>query len=190
MEIVEFVSKKRGYTNLVHQTEDSFVYQRDKKYLFIFIFNNQIGSSHLRFLLYKLQEYTKEYDILLSTNKQCVIIIDNSHIDINKIASNEAKKNIEYLKLSHNMWVDVFTNKQLLVLSKNHVLVPHHELCSAKEKEQVLREFNVTPELLPEIKIDDPQAILLEARVGDLIKIIRSSPTQVNDSLYYRYVTE
>jgi len=68
-----------------------------------------------------------------------------------------------------------------------HVLVPKHEVLSPKEAEEVLRKLGVKPVQLPWISIDDPVVKAIGAKPGDIIRIIRKSPT-AGESIAYRYV--
>ncbi|NOQ56091.1 MAG: DNA-directed RNA polymerase subunit H [Nanohaloarchaea archaeon] len=70
---------------------------------------------------------------------------------------------------------------------KNHVLVPRHEILDAKEKETVLKKYNVTVEQLPKILNDDAAIKAFGAKVGDVVKITRESVT-AGVSIYYRTV--
>ncbi|MEM5882677.1 MAG: DNA-directed RNA polymerase subunit H [Candidatus Aenigmatarchaeota archaeon] len=70
---------------------------------------------------------------------------------------------------------------------ENHKLVPKHILLSEKEKEELLKKYGITLKELPRILSSDPMAKALNAKVGDVIKIIRKSPT-AESSEYYRVV--
>ncbi|MCS7119905.1 MAG: DNA-directed RNA polymerase subunit H [Nitrososphaerota archaeon] len=70
-----------------------------------------------------------------------------------------------------------------------HFLVPKHEILSPEEKEEVLKKYKVEPYQLPLIKVSDPIAKVIGARVGDLVKITRKSPT-AGEYISYRYVVE
>jgi len=70
-----------------------------------------------------------------------------------------------------------------------HHLVPLHEILTPEEKMKVLKEYRVKPYQLPRIKTSDPVAKAIGAKPGDLIKIIRKSPT-AGDYVSYRYVVE
>ncbi len=70
---------------------------------------------------------------------------------------------------------------------KKHTLVPKHQKLSDKEKEDLLRKYNVTTSELPKIIKSDPMAIGLGAKTGDVIKIIRNSPTS-GKTVFYRVV--
>jgi len=69
----------------------------------------------------------------------------------------------------------------------NNVLVPKHTIISESEKEELLAKLNISPKQLPKISVNDPAIKLLDAKVGDVIKITRKSPT-AGTSIYYRIV--
>lgn len=68
-----------------------------------------------------------------------------------------------------------------------HELVPKHEVLSFEEAVEVLRKLGVPPNRLPAISINDPIVQLLGAKPGDIIRIIRKSPT-AGEAEYYRIV--
>jgi len=70
---------------------------------------------------------------------------------------------------------------------QEHELVPKHEVLSEKEKKEVLRILNIKPEQLPKIRVDDPIAKEIGAKVGDIVRIVRKSPT-AGVVVAYRYV--
>ncbi|MCD6196419.1 MAG: DNA-directed RNA polymerase subunit H [Staphylothermus sp.] len=68
-----------------------------------------------------------------------------------------------------------------------HELVPKHEILSPEEAAELLRKLKVNPAQLPWITIDDPVVKAIGAKPGDIIKIIRKSPT-AGEFIAYRYV--
>jgi len=70
-----------------------------------------------------------------------------------------------------------------------HLLVPKHVLLSKEEAEQVLATYRVRPYQLPTIKASDPAIKHLNAKLGDIIKVIRKSPT-AGEAVYYRHVID
>lgn len=70
-----------------------------------------------------------------------------------------------------------------------HEYVPEHILLSKDEAEEVLKRYHVKPNQLPFILASDPAIRSLNAKSGDIVKIIRRSPT-AGVSIYYRYVVE
>lgn len=71
----------------------------------------------------------------------------------------------------------------------NHVLVPKHEIVKPEEKKKLLLEYRVQPYQLPRLRASDPAAKAIGARPGDIVKIIRDSPT-AGKYVSYRYVVE
>jgi len=71
----------------------------------------------------------------------------------------------------------------------NHEFVPKHEILTSEEREKVLAKYRVKPYQLPRIKASDPAAKAIGARPGDMLRIIRESPT-AGRYIAYRYVVE
>lgn len=69
----------------------------------------------------------------------------------------------------------------------DHELIPKHEILSEKEVKDLLVEFKIEKNQLPKILDTDPVVIELKAKVGEVLKIIRESPT-AGTSNYYRVV--
>lgn len=70
-----------------------------------------------------------------------------------------------------------------------HELVPEHVIASEKEVEEILRKYQCEKGQLPLIRINDPVLKEIGAKPGDVIKIIRKSPT-AGKAIAYRYVVE
>jgi DNA-directed RNA polymerase subunit H len=70
-----------------------------------------------------------------------------------------------------------------------HFLVPKHEILDEKETEKVFKEYNLEPDQLPKILITDPCVKLIGAKVGEILKIERNSPT-AGVSIVYRRVVD
>ena len=69
----------------------------------------------------------------------------------------------------------------------SHEIVPKHEFATEEEKQQLLDKYSVGLDQLPRILANDPAAQMLGAKAGDLLKIIRMSPT-AGEFTAYRYV--
>jgi len=67
------------------------------------------------------------------------------------------------------------------------MLVPKHEVLSKEEAEELLRSLGIKKEQLPKIKATDPIAKEIGAKVGEIVKITRESPT-AGKSIAYRLV--
>ena len=70
-----------------------------------------------------------------------------------------------------------------------HYLVPKHRVLSREEAEKVLKKYGVTPFQLPYILVSDPVVKALNAKPGDIIEIVRESPT-AGKAVYYRLVVK
>ena len=70
-----------------------------------------------------------------------------------------------------------------------HILTPKHVKLGEREKAQLLEKYHVTSKEMPKILKTDSSIKALEARPGDIIKIIRKSPT-AGESLFYRVVVD
>jgi DNA-directed RNA polymerase subunit H len=71
----------------------------------------------------------------------------------------------------------------------DHLLVPEHVLLKQEDVERVLKKYRIKPYQLPKIRASDPAARAIDAAPGDLIKVIRKSPT-AGEAVSYRYVVE
>jgi len=66
-------------------------------------------------------------------------------------------------------------SKTLNVLE--HVMVPDHKIMSEDEIQQLYSLYHISSEQLPKIYHDDPAVKAIGAKVGDVIRIIRTSHT-------------
>jgi DNA-directed RNA polymerase subunit H len=70
---------------------------------------------------------------------------------------------------------------------EKHQLVPKHVILSEEEKREVLEKYKTSLRQFPRILISDPAIADKNPKVGDLVKIIRKSPT-AGETVYYRVV--
>jgi len=70
-----------------------------------------------------------------------------------------------------------------------HKLVPKHEILTKEERDRVLAQYRVQPYQLPQIKASDPAVKAIGAKPGDILRIVRKSPT-AGEHAAYRYVVE
>ena len=70
---------------------------------------------------------------------------------------------------------------------KKHVLIPKHAKLSEKEKEEVLKRYSATIDDFPRILKRDAALQGINVKYGDMIKIIRKSPT-AGQTVFYRVV--
>lgn len=70
-----------------------------------------------------------------------------------------------------------------------HELMPRHSIIAKKDLEILLKKYHIQPYQLPSIRVSDPAAQAIEAKPGDVIKIIRKSST-AGEIFVYRHVVE
>ena len=93
-------------------------------------------------------------------------------------AKNESKRNnIETINEEVIPSFDVF----------KHDLVPKHEILDKEGMKELQKKYYIAPYMLPQIKSDDPISILIGAKLGDILKITRKSPT-AGVHITYKYV--
>lgn len=115
-----------------------------------------------------------------------VIMIANKPLTA---AIEEEAKNLEASVLLTRMRIE-----QLKIDPLNNWLVSKHEVCSEKEKNQLMKDFSVGPKQLPRILKTDPQSSYMNFNRGDLIKVKRQDYnigiTHIEKkSTYWRIVT-
>ncbi len=72
---------------------------------------------------------------------------------------------------------------------QKHILIPQHSKLSEKDIKELLQRYNVSIKQLPRIKASDSAVKSLNVKGGDVVKIVRRSPTN-NESVFYRVVVD
>ena len=65
-----------------------------------------------------------------------------------------------------------------------HNLVPLHTILSEEEGQAILDQYGIKKLQLPKIQVTDPVIKIIGAKVGDIIKIERRSPTAAMSHAY------
>ncbi len=68
-----------------------------------------------------------------------------------------------------------------------HALVPRHEIIGEEELAEVTKKYHAEPFQFPWIKVNDPIAIILGAKRGEVVRITQKSET-AGTAISYRYV--
>jgi DNA-directed RNA polymerase subunit H len=68
-----------------------------------------------------------------------------------------------------------------------HVLVPKHSKLSEKDAKELFEKYSIDLQNLPRIYKNDPAIVHLDVNEGDVVKIVRKSPT-AGESVFYRRV--
>ena len=58
-----------------------------------------------------------------------------------------------------------------------HEMVPDHQIMTDEEIQELFFTYNITKEHLPKIYNEDPAVKEIQAKIGDVIRIIRESQT-------------
>lgn len=72
---------------------------------------------------------------------------------------------------------------------EQHIFVPKHIKVDEKESQEILERYNISLKQLPKILKNDVGIKGLNAKAGDLIKIIRISPT-MGKTEFFRAVSD
>jgi len=70
-----------------------------------------------------------------------------------------------------------------------HTLTPKHLKIGEKEKAQIFEKYHVSSKEMPKMLRTDSAIKELDAKPGEVIKIIRKSPT-AGESIFYRVVVD
>jgi DNA-directed RNA polymerase subunit H len=68
-------------------------------------------------------------------------------------------------------------------------MVPKHTVITEEEKKVLFEKFNIAEVQLPKILAADPAIKAIDAKIGDIVKIERDSPT-AGTTVYYRFVVK
>ena len=77
--------------------------------------------------------------------------------------------------------------KELDILK--HELVPKHRILNEKEREELFKKYGINIKQLPRISGSDPVIKLINGQLGDVVEIVRKSPT-AGETKYYRVVVK
>jgi DNA-directed RNA polymerase subunit H (RpoH/RPB5) len=103
------------------------------------------------------------------------------------------RANAIFSDLSYFCHWNVMLDDKLMYNPTKHVFVPPHRIVPKMYMDEKLKELNATKEDLEMIRTDDPIVIYYEARIGDVMKIIRDDgyiPTPGPKSVAYRRVVK
>tara|TARA_Y100000310_G_scaffold296626_1_gene329018 strand:+ start:9415 stop:9657 length:243 start_codon:yes stop_codon:yes gene_type:complete len=70
-----------------------------------------------------------------------------------------------------------------------HILIPRYVKLTEQEKEIVFKKYNISFDELPYLLKNDPSLKDLKTKVGDVIKVIRKSPT-ADEAVVYKGVID
>ena len=135
----------------------------------------RLGSSHI----YDYVDDLFDIEEVLSANDDLIIMSkDKTNLTIRDL--------VEQLFIKDKKFVNIYNLHDYLFNILEHEMQPTFRILSTNEKQQIMKRYNVTKDKeFPDISRFDPVSQAIGVRPGELIEIIRSSPTAVN-SPYYR----
>ncbi len=170
----EVLIKLRGY-KLVKKTkhEDAVSYiidmpkEKEKALVWCIPGEATVGVAFIA----RLQKAMKDTKV-----ERGIIVTDGRYT--HTVKQGAKKKRIELLPKTFPAF-DIF----------QHKLVPKHEILTEEEQKQLLEKYRVKPYQLLQINSSDPAVKAIGAQPGDILRIVRKSPT-AGKHLAYRYVIE
>jgi DNA-directed RNA polymerase subunit H len=170
----EVLIKLRGYRLIRkerHRDVISYVIdipkEKEKAVIWCIPEEGTVGITSINLLLKAMKEADVERGIVITGGRYT-----------HAVKQNAKKKKIELLPRTFPAF-DIF----------EHELVPRHAILTSKEREQVLVQYRIQPYQLPRIKASDPAVKAVGAKPGDVLRIIRKTPT-AGEHTAYRYVVE
>jgi DNA-directed RNA polymerase subunit H len=170
----EVLIKLRGYKLIKKQKhEDAVGYivdmpkEKEKALVWCVPGESTVGIASIN----RLQKAMKDLEV-----ERGIIVTDGRYT--HAVKQGAKKRKIELLPKTFPAF-DLF----------KHALVPVHQILSEEEKQEVLTNYRVQPYQLPQIGSSDPAVKAIGAKPGDVLRIIRKSPT-AGEHTAYRYVVE
>jgi len=121
------------------------------------------------------------YDIeqILGDDDELIIVTkDKTNDGINAI--------ITQVYINDKKFINIYNIHSYLFNILNHNMVPEHTVLSDEQKATIITKYYITEESqFPEISRFDPVAQAIGLRPGQLVEIIRASPTAIT-AKYYR----
>lgn len=143
------------------------------------IFYIDLTASNIR-IIYNLSSKFKfnEVNSFIERNDADILYIIIYKESVN---ANDTKKLEDY-----NVKYQLFEYRSLLFNITNHVLVPKHELITNEETiSEIVKSYSLKSKTyFPIILKSDPMSKYLYAKPGNLVKIIRNSPTSGEHIIY------
>jgi len=187
--------ERRGYdvSNYKNYSINEIRIMRENKTLDMRLEKESGSKCYVKYNIYKKlksNELTKivknnfiNEDAELTPNDELIIICNDNNILISKKYSNFMSKleNFYY----KNYFVQIFNVDSLLFDVTKHNLVPEHIILSDDEKQDILKQYNISENKLPRISRFDPVAKFIGIKPNQVCKIIRNSYT-CGESVYYR----
>lgn len=103
----------------------------------------------------------------LNTYKKHIAII---------IAPSISKRALEDIESKYEN-TEIFIEHELMINLVDNALVPEHELLTSEEEVEFFKAYNVKKKNMPKVYLSDPVSRYYNAKVGNVFRIKRPSPT-------------
>ena len=159
---------------LEHSTEKKSNGENKKLYIKYHL-TTRLGSSHI----YDYVDDLFDIEEVLTSGDDLIII--------SKDKTNQTIRDlVEQLFIKDKKFVNIYNFHDYLFNVLDHEMQPTFRILSNDEKQEIMKRYNIVKDKeFPDISRFDPVSQAIGVRPGQLIEIIRSSPTAVK-SLYYR----
>ena len=159
---------------LEHSTEKKSNGENKKLYVKYHL-TTRLGSSHIYDYVDDLFDIE---EVLTSEDDLIIISKDKTNQTICDL--------VEQLFIKDKKFVNIYNFHDYLFNVLDHEMQPTFRILSDDEKQEIMKRYNIVKDKeFPDISRFDPVSQAIGVRPGQLIEIIRSSPTAVK-SLYYR----
>ena len=164
------IIKYRGFEIVEREEKNGLIVLRVKKdgekiIMHVILGNQTIGIAYVREIKEQVDEEGAERGIIVGDGKYTY-----------SARSNSKDMNIELIPPNIPTF-DIF----------EHTLVPHHQIITKEEQEELTKKYHARAYQFPWIKSTDPISVILGAKPGDVLKIRQQSET-AGEYDTYRYV--
>lgn len=154
----DFIENRNGMSIEQVKKEMTTVFTKEKAGPIAAFWKNSLGNNDIQEI----------YENMIELNiKKAVVIY------FNKITPSAAMA-LRHLRVQKFI-IDPFSETEMQYNVTKHKNVPRHIICTAAKKAEILEDYSVTVDQLPQIKTTDPQVRYWGAVKGQLIKIMRNS---------------
>lgn len=151
---------------------------------------NPKGDANVKMALIWHSEYKMGIGIRDVINKLEEMEVKKAMIVVDGGITPGCREILGNIRKTKSIIVDIWTLDESMLFVPDHVLVPHHEICSMSKKREVLKSYGIklvdARVKLPNIKHNSTMVKYLGAKKGQLIKIIRPCETDP-DSMMETY---
>jgi len=144
-----------------------------------YIIQTNKETFHVKIYIYDILSLGKFVDLIdffESTDEPRIVIVSSI---VNKVEKT--------IKEKYGSNIEIFSEKELMINIIEHDFVPKHILLNEEDSKKVLEEYYARKKDLPKIYHTDPIMKYYNAKIGQIVRIIRPSELS-GEAIYYRLV--